>query len=227
MSTTESILEQTRLNARNDLRIANNETKRLKHQAMAIAIAEANMEAEARAKIRKIDLLTASMLFVAVVKKNMGNAVGAALEEHVLNEFGFSTTKPKPIMHFISALVNSGKGLINIEHRSLLHQYRSIGGTLPSSQFLKELYAVLGLLLSRTLIGCCKGKTVYHLDLSLARDRIGNAYDPNATFPRTPVFTLPKPSSQAILDQNIEAQEQAKPKAKPKAKPRKPKGKKI
>ena len=39
----ENVLEQTRLNARNDLRIANNETKRLKHQAMAIAIAEANM----------------------------------------------------------------------------------------------------------------------------------------------------------------------------------------
>jgi hypothetical protein len=203
MAEAEIILEQTRLNARNDLRIANNETKRLKHQAMAIAIAEANAEAEARAKIRKINLLTASMLFVAVAKKTIGNAMGEALTQHVLSEFGFSTTETKPIMSFISALINSGagKGEISIQHRSLIHQYRSVGGTLPSGQFLKQVYAVLGPLLSRTLVGCCKTKTVYHLDLSLARDHIGNAYEPKARFPRNPLFIQHK---ETTLAQNVQ-----------------------
>ena len=212
----ELVLEQTRLNARNDLRIANNETKRLKHQAMAIAIAEASSEAEVQAQIRKINLLTASMLFVAVAKKTIGNAMGEALEQHVLSEFGFSTTETKPIMSFISALINSGagKGEISIQHRSLIHQYRSVGGTLPSGQFLKQVYAVLGPLLSRTLVGCCKTKTVYHLDLSLARDHIGNAYEPKARFPRNPLFIQHK---ETTLAQNVQAKATVEARAKAEA----------
>jgi hypothetical protein len=108
----------------------------------------------------------------------------------VLSEFGFSMTQPKPIMCFISALINSGpgKGEISIQHCLLIHQYSSVGGTLPSGQFLKQVYAVLGPLLLHTLVGSCKSKTPYHLDLTLASYYIGKAYKPKACFPCNPLF---------------------------------------
>ena len=234
---TEAEVEHARVNARNDLRIANNETKRLKHQAAVIAIAKAKAEALVETKLMKINVLTAAMLFAEVAKRTLGKAACAAIQAGALAEFGPQATREADsLSHFISALVNAGlrEGGERSEQKeqsprsftksSLVHYYRAIGGTMPVRQLLKAMNETLGHLLSCTLSTKSKTKTIYHLDMSLARAHIGEMYDPNARFARDFPFvihvstTLNEKDAKAKTLMENEAKAKAKTKTKTKAK---------
>ena len=230
---TEAEVEHARVNARNDLRIANNETKRLKHQAAVIAIAKAKAEALVETKLMKINVLTAAMLFAEVAKRTLGAVACAAIQAGALAEFGHQAVcEANSLSHFISALVNAGAafggeqcgGQKNFTKRSLVHYYRAIGGTMPVRQLLKAMNETLGHLLSCTLSTKSKTKTIYHLDMSLARAHIGEMYDPNARFARDFPFvihvstTLNEKDAKAKTLMENEAKAKAKPKPKPKHK---------
>ena len=245
---TEAEVEHARVNARNDLRIANNETKRLKHQAAVIAIAKAKAEALVETKLMKINVLTAAMLFAEVAKRTLGKAACAAIQAGALAEFGHQAPEGLPkraaeggeansLSHFISALVNAGAafggeqcgGQKNFTKRSLVHYYRAIGGTMPVRQLLKAMNKSLGHLLSCTLSTKSKTKTIYHLDMSLARAHIGEMYDPNARFARDFPFvihvstTLNEKDAKAktLMENEAKAKAKPKPKTKPKTKTKK------
>jgi hypothetical protein len=85
---TEAEVEPARVNAHNELCIANNETKRLKHQAAVIAIAKAKAESIVEARLMKLKVLTAAMLFAEVAKRTMGEEACAAIQAGALAEFG-------------------------------------------------------------------------------------------------------------------------------------------
>ena len=238
---TEAEVEHARVNARNDLRITNNETKRLKHQAAVIAIAKAKAEALVETKLMKINVLTAAMLFAEVAKRTLGAVACAAIQAGALAEFGHQVAlasraaeggEANSLSHFISALVNAGAafggeqggGQKNFTKRSLVHFYRAIGGTMPVRQLLKAMNETLGHLLSCTLSTKSKTKTIYHLDMSLARAHIGEMYDPNARFARDFPFvihvstTLNEKDAKAKTLMENEAKAKAKPKPKTNAK---------
>ena len=244
---TEAEVEHARINARNDLRIANNETKRLKHQAAVIAIAKAKAEALVETKLMKINVLTAAMLFAEVAKRTLGARFAgacAAIQAGALAEFGHQAAlasraaeggEANSLSHFISALVNAGAafggeqcgGQKIFTKRSLVHYYRAIGGTMPVRQLLKAMNKSLGHLLSCTLSTKSKTKTIYHLDMSLARAHIGEMYDPNARFARDFPFvihvstTLNEKDAKAKTLMENEAKAKAKPKPKTKTKTKK------
>ena len=228
---TEAEVEHARINARNDLRIANNETKRLKHQAAVIAIAKAKAEALTETKLMKLNVLTAAMLFAEVAKRTLGTVACAAIQAGALAEFGPQAVRfADSLSHFISALVNAaeggpqGGGQKNFTQRSLVHYYRAIGGTMPVRQLLKAMNETLGHLLSCTLSTKSKNKTIYHLDLSLARAHIGETYDPKARFARDFPFVLHVSTTLNEKDAKaktwMENEARAKPKPKPKQKPK-------
>jgi len=231
---TEAEVEHARINARNDLRIANNETKRLKHQAAVIAIAKAKAEALTETKLMKLNVLTAAMLFAEVAKRTLGAVACAAIQAGALAEFGPQAVRfADSLSHFISALVNAGAafggekggGQKNFTQRSLVHYYRAIGGTMPVRQLLKAMNETLGHLLSCTLSTKSKNKTIYHLDLSLARAHIGETYDPKARFARDFPFVLHVSTTLNEKDAKAKTLMENEAKAKPKQKP-KPKAKK-